>query len=79
MFLRYAGQWLILAPHTRVEHLTKFYNLWLHINIGRRHHASNLPCMVSEAFSNVNGFCLKITLPFLSSGMGFLCAVAIDW
>ena len=31
--------------------------------------------MVSEAFSKEIGFCLKMTLPFFSSAMGFLGAV----
>lgn len=78
MFLRYADQRLILVQDTRIKHLAKFYNFWLHIKMGMRHYASHLPCMVSEAFSNGTGFCLKMTLPFFSSMMGFLCAVARD-
>lgn len=34
--------------------------------------------MVSEAFSSEIDFCLNITLPFLSSAIGLLCAAAID-
>lgn len=78
VFLWYADQRLILVQGTRVEHLAKFYNFWLHVNTGMRHDTSCLPCMVSEAFSNETGFCLKMTLPFFSSAMEFLCAVAID-
>lgn len=32
------------------------------------------PCIVSDAFSNDIGFCLKMTFPFLNSEMGFLLA-----
>lgn len=34
--------------------------------------------MVSEAFSSEIDFCLNMTLPFLSSAIGLLCAAAID-
>lgn len=78
MFLWYADQRLILVLNVRVEHFTKFYDFWAHINIGTGHHTSCLPCMVSEAFSKETGFCLKMTLPFFSSAMGFLGTVAID-